>query len=177
MSERLFKMQMAEKRVRIVVMVFGGCVALAGCSIGPLIPSEPPVMADDQLRPQARPDGAVAATRPPPETARTVEEFDTTTPEERQAAAAPEPDDTRLLGTTIVSLGDPARPGFWIETPLVSSGATGRVVFPETGQASQVDLIPIDGPTTAGSRMSLAAMRLIGAPLSGLVEVQVFSGG
>jgi len=76
-----------------------------------------------------------------------------------------------------VSLGDPARPGFWIETPLVSSPTTGRVAYPSTGQSSQVDLIPIDGPATAGSRMSLAAMRLIGVPLTGLAEVQVFSGG
>jgi hypothetical protein len=107
-----------------------------------------------------------------------VEEFDTTTQQEREAAAAPaEVAGERLLGTTIVSLGDPARPGFWIETPLVSSAAIGRVTFAGTGQSSQVDLIPIDGPATAGSRMSLAAMRLIGVPLTGLVEVQVFSGG
>jgi hypothetical protein len=50
-------------------------------------------------------------------------------------------------------------------------------VFAGTGQSSQVDLIPIDGPPTAGSRMSLAAMRLIGVPLTGLAEVEVFSGG
>jgi hypothetical protein len=102
-----------------------------------------------------------------------VDEFDTTTAEEREAAAAPVSAE-RSLGTTVVSLGDPARPGFWLETSLVSAAGSGRVVYPETGQSAQVELIPIDG---GGSRMSLPAMRLIGVPLTGLVEVQVFSGG
>jgi hypothetical protein len=113
----------------------------------------------------------------PPETARTAEEFDTTTREQREAAAAADTAGDALLGRSVVSLGDPARPGFWIETPLVTSATSGRVVFAGTGQSSQVDLIPIDGPPTAGSRMSLAAMRLIGVPLTGLAEVEVFSGG
>ncbi|MCK0148787.1 hypothetical protein MWU54_02030 [Marivita sp. S6314] len=129
------------------------------------------------MRPQARPDALDVTVRTPPPTARTVEEFDTTTEEERAAAASVDVGGERSLGTTIVSLGDPARPGFWIETPLVSAPGQGRVLYPATGQSSQVELIPIDGPATAGSRMSLPAMRLVGVPLTGLVEVQVFSGG
>ena len=38
----------------------------------------------------------------------------------------------------------------------------------------EVTLIPIEGPRTAGSRMSLAAMQALGAPLGDLVEVDVF---
>ena len=160
-------------------LVFAMCCGLAGCGqIGLQAPSTTG-SEDAATRPQARPDEANVSLRTPPATARTAEDFDTTTVEERaQAAAAP--NDTgaeQALGATIVSLGDPARPGFWIETPLVSSPTTGRVAYPSTGQSSQVDLIPIDGPATAGSRMSLAAMRLIGVPLTGLAEVQVFSGG
>lgn len=159
----------------LIVSVFG---VLAGCGQLALTPSSAPSDAEGQTRPQARPDALDVAVRKPPETARTVEDFDTTTVEERKAAAAPvDTGGERLLGTTIVSLGDPARPGFWIETPLVSTASSGRVVYPGTGQSSQVELIPINGPATAGSRMSLAAMRLIGVPLTGLVEVQVFSGG
>ena len=101
----------------------------------------------------------------------------TTTIEERTAAAAVETGGETSLGKTIVSLGDPTRPGFWIETPLVKAPGQGRVLYAATGQSSQVALIPIDGPATAGSRMSLPAMRLIGVPLTGLVEVDVFSGG
>ena len=164
--------------MRKQVMIIGICSALTGCGQLGLMPQTEPNAANGQTRPTARPDAIETAVRRPPETARTVEEFDTTTAEERAAAAAPpEPTGETALGSTIVSLGDPARPGFWIETPLVLSTSMGRVVFPDTGQSAQVELIPIDGPATAGSRMSLAAMRLIGVPLTGLAEVRVFSGG
>ena len=156
------------------------CGVLAGCGQLGLMPQVSPGgdTSEGQLRPQSRPGAPEVAARTPPPDARSVEEFDTTTVEERQAAAtAQEMGGEQALGTTVVSLGDPARPGFWIETPLVSTGGTGRVVYPGTGKASQVELIPIDGPVTAGSRMSLAVMRLIGVPLTGLAEVQVFSGG
>ena len=153
-------------------------MALGGCGQLGLQQAAAPSQSSEQLRPQARPDGSEVVLRPPPDTARTVEEFDTTTAEERAAASAPaDVAREQSLGGTIVSLGDPARPGFWLETPLVSTSAMGRVAYSATGQSAQVELIPIDGPATAGSRMSLAAMRLLGVPLTGLVEVQVFSGG
>ena len=154
------------------------CAALAGCgslNFRSLVPSAGGDTSEGQLRPQSRPGELDVSVRRPPVSARTVEEFDTTTVEERQAAAAPVAVSAeRALGPTIVSLGDPTRPGFWIETPLVSALGSGRVVFPATGKSSQVELIPIDGPATAGSRMSLPAMRLIDAPLTGLPEVRVF---
>ncbi|SMX36679.1 hypothetical protein MAA8898_00972 [Maliponia aquimaris] len=127
-------------------------------------------------RPQARPE-AVDARQPPPN-ARTAEQFDTTTAEERRkAAAAPAAAAEKLLGETVASLGDPVRPGFWLETPLVSAPQKGRVLNPATGKSAQVDLIPIDGPPTAGSRLSLAAMRLVEAPLTALPTLRVFAGG
>lgn len=102
-------------------------------------------------------------------------EFDTTTAEERVAASASATDaQGQALGTTIVSLGDPAQPGFWLETTLVSAPGEGRVVYAATGEQVQVDLLPLaDG----GSRLSLPAMRLLGVPLTELVEVEVFSNG
>lgn len=153
----------------------GVCLLLAGCGPLALMPSSTPDGGDGETRPQSRPEALEADVRRPPASARTEDEFDTTTAEERQAAATPASGGTgQALGTTIVSLGDPARPGFWLETPLASAAGSGRVVYPETGQSAQVALIPIEG---GGSRMSLSAMRLIGVPLTGLVEVQVFSGG
>lgn len=114
---------------------------------------------------------------PPPSSARTVEQFDTTTAEERaeviQAAAAPTRN--QPLGTTVASLGDPADPGFWLKTPLVSTQRPGRVTYPAAGTSVAVTLIPIDGPPTGGSRLSLPAMRLLQAPLTGLPEVTVFA--
>ena len=116
-------------------------------------------------------DNEVAAVPP---AARTVEDFDTTTAAQRAEAQKKVPSAEINLGLTIASLGTATEPGFWLKTPLVSSPAKGRVVSPANGRSVQVDLIPIDGPKTGGSRMSLAALRLIDAPLTGLHEVRVF---
>ena len=156
-------------------------LALSGCGRVPFLNERPAKKAATPpvgtVRPQARPTGASAAK--PAATARTAEQFDTTTAaERRKAASAPvQPGGEQALGETVASLGDPARPGFWLETPLVSASQKGRVLFVDTGKTVQVDLIPIDGPKTGGSRLSLAAMRLIGVPLTGLPKVQVFAGG
>jgi len=140
----------------------------SGCALFTEQPERPDAQApQDEVRPVARPD---AASRPP-SGARTADGLDTTTDEERQAASAPAASGARDLGVTVASLGDPARSGFWLETPLVSAPAKGRVEF--EGQSAQVDLIPIEGPESGGSRISLSAMRLIGAPLTGLPEVRV----
>lgn len=109
-----------------------------------------------------------------PAEARTIDDFDTTSQTERLDAQNVEASIERDLGTTIASLGSPTEPGFWLKTPLVDAPGKGRVDFQNTGKSVEVDLIPIDGPKTAGSRMSLAALRLLDAPLAGLPEVQVF---
>ncbi|THD73367.1 hypothetical protein E7681_11760 [Thalassobius vesicularis] len=84
------------------------------------------------------------------------------------------PDETGFLGVTVASLGDTSREGFWVETPLVSAPAKGSVRYRKTGRTVKVDLIPIAGPSTAGSRLSLATMRLLNAPLTGLPEVEIY---
>lgn len=128
----------------------------------------------NQVRPQARPAGLG---RVVPKAARTAEEFDVTTAAERKAATqAPVDAAEERLGLTVASLGDPTQAGFWIKTPLVSTQTKGRVVYPGTGKSVQVDLIPIEGTGSAGSRLSLAAFRLIEAPLTELPEVEVFAG-
>lgn len=128
----------------------------------------------DTVRPIARPGDTAGIGATPPENARTAEDFDTTSKDERAAALQPAIG-ARKLGTTIASLGNPAAPGFWLETPLVSENTPGRVVYPATGTSVSVDLIPIGGPKTGGSRISLAAMRLLGAPLTGLPELIVYA--
>ena len=154
-----------------------------GCGVGPF-QVKPPLENTDPIQPAAVveevDEGAVEEVATPvvrpPQNARTVEEFDTTTVEERVEAAAPATGGSSL-GTTIASLGDPTRAGFWLETPLVDAPSKGRVVFPGSGKSAQVDLIPIDAPDGAGSRISLAAMRLIEAPLTDLPTVEVFLDG
>ena len=88
---------------------------------------------------------------------------------------APSPVSSGFLGKTVASLGDPAKDGFWIETPLVTVAGKGRVRYPKSGREVKVDLIPITGPATGGSWLSLAVMRLLGAPLTALPEVEVYS--
>jgi uncharacterized lipoprotein YajG len=94
------------------------------------------------------------ATDAPPAGATTVEDFDT---------------------STVASLGNPSRPGFWLETPLVSVPTKGRMLYLATGKSVVVDLIPTDD-ATGGSRISLAALRLLGAALTGLPELIVYAG-
>ncbi|MDQ2095400.1 hypothetical protein [Rhodalgimonas zhirmunskyi] len=163
------------------LFIIGSTVlALTGCAQIMQKPQEvaPVQPGDGQTRPQSRPAGGAAVK--PPSGARTVEQFDTTSQAEKAAAAeaaqqAVKSGAGQKLGQTVASLGDPAKPGLWIETPLVSKASKGRVVYPVNGKAVELDLIPIEGPKTAGSRMSLAALRVIEAPLTDLPTVEVYS--
>ncbi len=134
-------------------------VLLAGCSLF----HEPGA-------PEVEKPPAVEAP-PPPADARTVEEFDTTTEAERVAAVS-SGSGGRFLGETVASLGDPGRPGFWMETPLVQSETPGRLDFPERGTRVEVTLMPTEG---ASSRVSLAALRLLEAPLADLSTLKVYA--
>ncbi|WP_299863245.1 hypothetical protein [uncultured Roseobacter sp.] len=124
--------------------------------------TEPTVSAPGQT--QAIPTGS----------ARTAEALDQSTAEERVAATRSR-GAGRALGQTVASLGTPSEPGFWLKTPLVSAQSAGRVRNPATGKSVAVTLIPIDGPATAGSRMSLSAMRALEVGLADLVTVDVSS--
>lgn len=76
-----------------------------------------------------------------------------------------------VLGTTVVSLGTPSEPGLWLKTPLAISAGKGRVEY--AGKRIDVQLIPIEGEPSSGSRMSLPVMQALGIPLTDLAEVQV----
>ncbi|MFO8125708.1 D-galactarate dehydratase, partial [Yoonia sp.] len=104
----------------------------------------------------------------------TAAQFDTTSDADRAAAvAATEPAVARALGTTIASLGSPAEPGIWLKTPLVTKLTAGRVTH--QGRTINLELRPSGGAPGSGSQISLAAMRLIEAPLTGLLELTVFA--
>ena len=110
---------------------------------------------------------------------RTAEDFDTTTEAERQvavaAAEAPPETPERSLGSTVASLGDATQPGLWLETPLVSAATPGRLAYGARGTSVLVELRPSGGAAGSGSRISLAAMRLLEAPLTDLPTLQVFA--
>ncbi|MCR8826436.1 hypothetical protein [Pseudosulfitobacter koreensis] len=161
--------------MKTIPMILMCACTLAGCAQLPEFLQPRPdgaasgEAAGAQTRPQSRPASAVPAAG-----ARTVADFDTVSAEEKAAASAPAPVGGRL-GTTVASLGSPSEPGLWLKTPLVQTEQAGRVSFAGTGKSVAVTLIPIDGPASAGSRMSLSAFQTLGAPLTGLPEIEVFS--
>lgn len=144
---------------------------LAGCALPPNggDPSQQ-VAPPAPTHPVKRPERVEA----PPTTAVTVEQFDTTTAEDRVAAQVEPISGERALGRTVATLGNPAEAGFWLETPLVNKVTQGRVVSVATGESVAVELRPITGPAGAGSRISLAALRLLNVGLAGLHELDVF---
>ena len=141
------------------VLLLAGCADLPADLGGP--PAEAPV-ADAPL-PQA-----------PPPTARTVEQFDTTTAAERAAAATPVVAAEARLGTIVATLGNPTDPGFWVKTGLVSAPQQGRLEDPATGTSVQVELRPLEAASDTDGQTSLAALRTLGVPLTGLPELRVY---
>jgi hypothetical protein len=61
-----------------------------------------------------------------------------------------------------------------MDTPLVSSVTQGRVEA-ANGKSVNLELRPIDGPATAGSRISLPALRLLEVGLAGLHTLTVYA--
>ncbi len=159
------------RRIHVIVLCGAAFLALAGCAIAPSLQAAAP--GDNTARPKPRP----ASIAPPPQTARTVEQFDTTSAADRAAAteAGADTGAETALGWTVAALGNPAQAGFWLETPLVSKPGPGRVVSVSTGASVALELIPIEGPDGAGSRISLAALRLLGISLTGLHELEVYA--
>lgn len=179
--------------------MISGLIVLGGCATGSfpgggLLNTDPAVVAPvapvieapdlspsrgEGFAPPIRPTLDRTQTRPdfpppPPPTARTVEDFDTTTADDREAAiATPAAAGERRLGTTVASLGSPTDPGIWFKTPLVRGVRQGRVEY--NGNSVNVELRPSGGAPGSGSQISLAAMRLIQAPLTGLIEVTVYA--
>lgn len=110
----------------------------------------------------------------PKANAKTVAQLDTTTPAQKAEAAKTPATGERKLGATVASLGDPTQPGFWIKTPLVKAPSKGRIVNPANGKSVKVDLMPLAGPTSGGSQVSLPALQLIGVSLTDLPSIDVY---
>ncbi|MDF0602911.1 hypothetical protein P1J78_19385 [Psychromarinibacter sp. C21-152] len=132
----------------------------------------------NQPDPAAQPEPETTPAAPPAEETATVEEPETpaeeTTAETTAPAPEPEAAGDGRLGTTVASIGAADEPGFWIKTPLVTEAASGRLFYPASGRTVQVQLIPSGGAAGSGSQVSLAALRLLDAPLDGLPELVVY---
>ncbi len=135
----------------------------AGIAVGELNPAIPASTVGGPPTPQA----VLGAPPPPAAEAAPVE---LASVEEDVAPPAP----AGRLGTTIASLGSPTEPGLWLETPLVDAPTSGRIEY--NGQSVAVQLRPSGGEPGSGSQISVEAMRAIGATLTSLPELVVFSG-
>ncbi|AGI66955.1 hypothetical protein OAN307_c12610 [Octadecabacter antarcticus 307] len=145
-------------------------IGLSACTEGSFLAGQQGVGSESTVAlPSVSPD----LPPPPPSNARTVEQFDTTTAQDRAVAVAPPAGGERRLGTTIASLGSPTDPGIWLKTPLVNAVTIGRVEY--NGMSANLELRPSGGAIGSGSQISLAAMRLIEAPLTALPEMSVYA--
>ena len=70
----------------------------------------------------------------------------------------------RFLGFSVTTIGDVTLPGLWLETPLVRTETTGRVVA-ENGRQIDVMLRPTGGARGSGSRLSFAGFTTLGIAL------------
>ncbi|MFC3168676.1 hypothetical protein [Paracoccus fontiphilus] len=151
---------------------------LAGCTQGAMTTGRTAAAAAPQTQMTAEQvAAATAVTRAPaprPAARATAAQLDTTTPEQRAAAAKPAEAAETRLGTTVASLGNPSEGGFWIKTPLVKERGIGRIVDPSSGKSAKVDLIPLDGPASGGSQVSLPALQLLGVSLTDLPTIEVY---
>lgn len=147
----------------VALALVAGCSRVAAPSDGVLVEVTPP-----EVVPVPRPEAGVARVVRPPKGARTAAAFDTTTAAQK-AEALTAPSGGAELGKVVVSLGNPAEPGFWLKSALVSAKAAG-VVKLANGKTAQVDLLPLTG---GGPQLSLAAYRALELPLTALPEVTV----
>lgn len=141
------------------LLLLGGC----GDFELPKLPSlkkEEPAPVPAQSGPQAPLDATGGALDVPEELVEVPAEEEEVAPE------------TVFTGTAqvVASLGDPAVPGLWMETSLVSNEQKALL---RSSNGSEVTVTLKPSPTTGSARVSIAAMRALGVPLTELVELQV----
>ena len=60
------------------------------------------------------------------------------------------------------------------QSPTWVAGVAEVTVDPATGKSAKVDLIPLDGPASGGSQVSLPALQLLGVSLTDLPTIEVY---
>lgn len=149
-------------------MMFLAALTLSGCGSVPAIfapKADAPVQEVTEPAPEGTEPAPLDSDAPAEGAAAGADETSPAAPPARPKAAP------GLPGRTVAALGDPAQPGMWMETPLITREQPGIVAY--GAATARVTLIPSGGAATSGSRLSLAAMRALGAPLTDLVDLEV----
>ncbi|UWQ16287.1 hypothetical protein [Jannaschia sp. M317] len=151
----------------IATCLLGACAQIPVLDRMRAAPTPEPEVTDEA--PAALPEAAQAPV-PVPQVAAAPAALDTVSEAEKDAArataaAAPA---GGALGTVTVALGDPVEPGLWVKSALVTAEQPGTVRT-GGGEAIAVTLKPLGG--AGGPQISLAAMRALGLPLTGLHSV------
>ena len=161
--------------------LIGGCAQLPlpdllrpkGAETAASVAAEADAEAVDPGLPEPLP--TAAAPVPPAQVAAAPAALDTVTEAEKDAARATAAASTGgVLGDVTVALGDPADPGLWVKSALVTSEQPGTVRT-GGGDAIAVVLKPL-GSGAGGPQISLAALRALGLPLTGLHPVTLAAG-
>ncbi|WP_194096011.1 D-galactarate dehydratase [Marivivens aquimaris] len=155
-------------------LTVAGCTNMAVEETAPAPAAEPAPVQEPMPEPPVMTESGFPSRAPsalPGTSATPVGSFDTASNEER-AAATSEPTGNAALGTTLATLGSPTETGYWVKTDLVGATQSGSVAY--NGKTVNVELRPLTG--SGGSQISLSAMRELGAPLTDIVEVQVYAG-
>lgn len=158
-------------------------VLLAGCAQVPVLDrltggapdTAPDTTAVDTGAPAPLPTPAAPA--PAAQVAASPAALDTVSEAEKDAARASAASAPAggTLGEVTVALGDPADPGLWVKSALVDGDTPGTVRTGD-GDAITVTLRPL-GAGAGGPQISLAALRALGLPLTGLHPVTIATSG
>lgn len=125
---------------------------------------------ETDLRPKPRPDAPSQSVIAP----LTEDTATNVTDAEIAKASKPTVRPEQDKGLTIASLGLLNEDGFWLSTPLVKTKVEGRAVVEKTGASVNLILLPNGEPAGSGSQLSIAAMQVLGVPITELVELRVF---
>lgn len=161
---------------QVVVISFLGAMLLSGCDlIAPNVMQEPQTPTEPAAVVTPEPSAPIKTVIQNTGDRVSASKLDVASAQERKDAVKTVAKSALTSrGTAVASLGNPAETGFWAKTSLVTKQTEGQIKYAQTGETVNVTLIPRDGGGD-GVELSLSAMRTLGAPLTGLPTVEVFT--
>lgn len=73
----------------------------------------------------------------------------------------------------MAGVGDPVKPGLWVETPLVTVPMRGKATVTGSGASVLVQLLPPESTSEGASKLSMETMRALNLNLMDTVEIEI----